>query len=151
MGTFGLWVWGVFILSIYIKTTMNPVIHFEMGANDSARMQKFYQSAFGWQTQQLGEDMSNYVLVTTAETDENQMSKTPGTINGGFYKKDEDASMHAPSVVIGVDDLQESMKKVVSSGGTIIGEPQTVPGVGSWVSIIDTEGNRVGMMQSMRK
>jgi predicted enzyme related to lactoylglutathione lyase len=34
---------------------MNPVVHFEMGANDTARMKKFYESVFGWQMQQMGE------------------------------------------------------------------------------------------------
>jgi len=126
---------------------MNSVIHFEMGANDTARMQKFYQTAFGWQTQQLGEEMGQYVLATTSETDANGMVKTPGTINGGFYKKTEDPTSHAPSVVIGVGNLNESMEKVVAAGGKLLGEPMEIPGVGMWVSFLDTEGNRVSMMQ----
>jgi uncharacterized protein len=42
-------------------------------------MAKFYGSAFGWQTQTLAEDMGNYVLATTTDTDESG-PKTPGTI-----------------------------------------------------------------------
>jgi hypothetical protein len=30
-------------------------------------MAKFYRDAFGWQTRLLGEEMGNYVLVTTTE------------------------------------------------------------------------------------
>ena len=41
---------------------MNPVVHFEMPYDNRERMAKFYGSAFGWQTQMLGEDMGNYVL-----------------------------------------------------------------------------------------
>jgi predicted enzyme related to lactoylglutathione lyase len=48
---------------------MNPVVHFEMPYDDRERMAKFYQGAFGWRTQTLGEEMGNYVLVTTTETD----------------------------------------------------------------------------------
>ena len=48
---------------------MNPVVHFEMPYDDRERMAKFYQNAFGWQTQMLGEEMGNYVLATTTETD----------------------------------------------------------------------------------
>jgi predicted enzyme related to lactoylglutathione lyase len=67
---------------------MSPVVHFEMPAEDRDRMSKFYQKVFGWQTQQMGEEMGNYVVVTTADTDpETRMVKTPGTINGGFIKK----------------------------------------------------------------
>jgi len=34
--------------------------------------------------------------------------------------------------VIGVGNLNESMQKVVSAGGKIIGEPMEIPGVGMW-------------------
>jgi hypothetical protein len=55
--------------------------------------------------------MGEYVLVTTTEVDENMMIKKPGAINGGFFQKAEDASQY-PSVVIRVDDIKESIKKV---------------------------------------
>ena len=128
---------------------MNPVVHFEMGANDTARMRKFYESAFGWQTQQLGDEMGGYVLVSTAETDDKGMVKTPGTINGGFYKKTDDPTSLAPSVVIAVTDLDESIKKVTAAGGKILRDPDDIPGVGRWVSFQDTEGNRVSMLQPL--
>ena len=32
---------------------MNPVVHFEMPAKDKGRMRKFYETAFGWQTDSL--------------------------------------------------------------------------------------------------
>jgi predicted enzyme related to lactoylglutathione lyase len=69
---------------------MNPVVHFEMPAEDRKRMSDFYSNVFGWQTQMLGEEMGNYVTVATTETDENRMPKTPGAINGGFYPKKND-------------------------------------------------------------
>jgi uncharacterized protein len=59
---------------------MCSVVHFEMPAEDRLRMAKFYQDAFGWQTQLLGEEMGNYVLATTTETDESG-PKRPGAIN----------------------------------------------------------------------
>ncbi len=39
---------------------MNPVVHFEMPAEDKARMQKFYEAAFGWKASQLGKEMGDY-------------------------------------------------------------------------------------------
>ena len=48
---------------------MDSVVHFEMPYGNRDRMAKFYESAFGWQTQKLGEEMGNYVLATTAESD----------------------------------------------------------------------------------
>jgi predicted enzyme related to lactoylglutathione lyase len=49
---------------------MNSVVHFEMPYDDRERMAKFYRDTFGWQTRFLGEEMGNYVLATTTESDE---------------------------------------------------------------------------------
>lgn len=136
---------------------MSPVVHFEMGYHDGARMSKFYETVFGWKAIPQGANMGNYIIVQTAQTDKNGMVKTPGAINGGLYKKTEDPLSHAPSVVIAVDDIGEAIKSVKAGGGKILGamdqsgkhsmEPMEIPGVGLWISIMDTEGNRVSMLQ----
>ena len=129
---------------------MNPVVHFEMPAEDRKRMADFYTRVFGWQTQQLGSEMGNYVIVTTTELGENRFPKEPGRINGGFFTKTKDNQY--PSVVIAVDHINEAMKKVEEAGGKILGgqapgEPDDIPGVGLYASFIDTEGNRVSLLQ----
>lgn len=96
---------------------MNPVVHFEMPAEDRSRMREFYESTFGWKTEQLGPDMGDYVLVTTSETDKSRRPK------------------------------MASMKKVADAGGKVLGEPMEIPGYGLYVSFFDSEGNRVSMMQ----
>ena len=126
---------------------MNPVVHFEMPAEDKERMSGFYTKAFGWQIKQLGPEMGEYILVTTTEVDENMMPKKPGAINGGFFQKTDDKTSQYPSVVIQVDDIKEYMKKVEKAGGKILGEPMEIPTVGWFVSFFDTEGNRVSMLQ----
>lgn len=45
---------------------MNPVVHFELPYFDAKRAPKFYQSVFGWKMQELGEEMGNYIIATTA-------------------------------------------------------------------------------------
>lgn len=126
---------------------MNPVVHFEMPAEDKKRMSEFYTKVFGWQTKETGEEYGGYVVVTTTETDENRMVKKPGTINGGFYQKTEDKLSQYPSIVIQVDDIKAHMKIVEEAGGKISGKLEDIPGIGLWVSIIDSEGNRLSMMQ----
>ena len=128
---------------------MNPVVHFEIPAEDRKRIANFYTKVFGWKTQQLGEDMGNYVLVTTTDSDENG-PKNPGAINGGFFQKTDDKPAQYPSVVIAVEDIREHMMNVEKSGGKVLGEPMDIPGVGLYVSFFDTEGNRVGMIQPTR-
>lgn len=127
---------------------MNPVVHFEMPYDNQVRMAKFYESAFGWQMKMLGEDMGNYVLATTTESGECG-PKNPGAINGGFFPKKSDCPAQYPSVVIAVDNVKESIKDVIDSGGTVLGEPMEIPGVGQYVSFIDTEGNRISMLQPL--
>lgn len=130
---------------------MNPVVHFEMPAEDRKRMAVFYTEAFGWKVELLGEDMGNYALATTTETDETGRPKTPGAINGGFFPKSDDMPGPYPSVVIAVENIQEQMKMVENAGGKVLGEPMDIPGVGLYVSFMDTEGNRVSMLQPHRR
>ncbi len=125
----------------------NPVTHFEMPYENKDRVVKFYSSVFGWDMRAMGEDMGYYVTAGTAETDENRMVKTPGTINGGFFPKNAQTEGLAPSVVIAVKDIKEAMKNISSSGGTVLGEPMEIPGIGQYVSFTDTEGNRVSILQ----
>ena len=125
---------------------MDPVVHFEMPYDNRERMAMFYESSFGWQTQLLGEDMGNYVLATSVETDENG-PRRPGAINGGFFPRKPDWPAQHPSIVIAVEDIRESAKKVIHAGGSVLGEPMEIPGVGQYVSFIDTEGNRASMLQ----
>jgi len=128
---------------------MDPVVHFEMPYEDGSRMAKFYGTVFGWHTQGLGEDMGNYVLATTTETADGR-PKAPGAINGGFFARKSDWPAQHPSIVIAVDNIEESIAKVTKAGGSVLGEPMQIPGVGRYVSFIDTEGNRVSMLQPMR-
>jgi len=133
---------------------INPVVHFEMSAKDKDRMRNFYETAFGWHTEQLGKEMGEYVLVTTTETDEKTgLPRRPGAINGGFYQYDDPLSQ-CPSIVIAVDDIKEAIKKVEEAGGKVLegqvpGKPDEIPGVGLYASFIDTEGNRVSMLEPL--
>jgi predicted enzyme related to lactoylglutathione lyase len=126
---------------------MNPVVHFEMPYEQAGRMSKFYEQAFGWKMKAYGEEMGNYVVATTTETNDAGRPTTPGAINGGFFPKKPDWPAQHPSVVVAVDDIQAAMKKVRQAGGKVLGEPMPIPGVGLYVSFTDTEGNRVSLLQ----
>ena len=129
---------------------MNPVVHFEMPAENRRRMAEFYSKAFDWKAELLGPEMGKYVVVTTTETDE-KGPKKPGAINGGFFPKRDDMPAQYPSVVIAVDDIEKSMKKVTQAGGRVLGDPMEIPGVGKYVSFFDTEGNRASMLKPLAR
>lgn len=124
---------------------MSPVVHFEMPAEDLERMKTFYSKTFGWQANQMGADMGNYAVMRTTEVGADRVPVERGRINGGFYPKTDNAPH--PSVVIAVADIRGAMKQIAENGGTILGEPVMIPGNGEYVSFIDTEGNRVSIIQ----
>jgi predicted enzyme related to lactoylglutathione lyase len=127
---------------------MDPVVHFEMPYDNRERIARFYEAAFGWKMQMMGEDMGNYVLATTAEPGaRGRPDAAAGAINGGFYGRNPEWPAQHPSGVIGVQNIKDSMGKVSKAGGKVLGEPMEIPGVGQYVSFFDTEGNRVSMLQ----
>src|SRR5436190_15629243 len=113
---------------------MNPVVHFEFPVEDRDRAATFYKKAFAWKTQMLGAEMGNYTIATTTETDENGHPHKPGRINGGFFLKSTEKPAQYPSVVVAVDNIRESMKRVAEAGGKVLGEPVEIPGYGQYVS-----------------
>lgn len=131
----------------------NPVVHFEMPYKDPKRVSKFYASAFGWGMTDAGKNMGHYVVAQTTDTDKNQMVKKPGTINGGFYQYNaKNPNLQYPNVVIAVSDIKKAMKTVEKAGGKVLGGqkkgvPDDIPGIGLYCAFVDTEGNRVGMLQ----
>ena len=129
---------------------MDPVVHFEMPYEDHKRVAKFYEKAFNWKTKTLGNDMGKYVLATAAEPNKDGFPKEPGRINGGFWQKDNTKPLQFPNIVIAVQNLQESMKKIEREKGKILGQPMDIPGYGTYVCFLDTEGNRAAIIQPTR-
>ncbi len=127
---------------------MNPVVHFEIPSSNNQEMCDFYSTVFGWQTEQYGEEMGNYVVVKTTESDEQtSRPKEPGSINGGLYQKDPSNPDHQPTVVIAVDDIKEHMEKITAAGCEIVNGPDDIPGVGIYASFRDPSGNRISILQ----
>lgn len=122
----------------------SPVVHFEMPYKDGARASKFYSEVFGWEMNQLGAEMNNYILAETTET-ENMQSTKAGQINGGLFPAEQGGKNTL--VTISVQDINKAIEEVKKSGGEVAQEVQTIPNVGLYVTIIDTEGNRVSLLQ----
>ncbi len=121
-----------------------PVIHFEIQADDVERAKKFYEAAFGWKiSKMMSADQGgmDYWGLTTRD------AGTPG-INGGMYlRSTAGEKLTTYDCTVQVDDIEKAMAAVKKSGGTIKGEKMEIPGVGWFATAIDTEGNKVGMMQ----
>ncbi len=130
----------------------NPVVHFEMPYKDAERVAKFYKTAFGWGMNNMGKQMGDYIIAETAETGADHMVKNPGTINGGFYSLSDAPQSKEPSVIISVKDIEQAMEDIKKAGGKLIQDkPMEIPGIGLYISLKDTEGNRVGVLQPSRE
>lgn len=124
----------------------NPVVHFEIAASDTNRAHQFYEKVFDWKFSKI--PMMNYTAIQTTETDENQISKKPGNINGGIMEKGE--KIKDSNIVVSTQNISETLEKVKKAGGKVIMDVTTIPIIGLYARFVDTEGNEVGVIQSDR-
>jgi len=126
---------------------MNRVVHFEIGAEDTDRAIDFYEKVFGWKFEnaQMPED---YWLIKAGE--ENEIG-----INGGLFRRSgmpqfSESNEDAINSIVSVDieDIDESLDKVVDNGGEIVMAKVEVPQMGWSAYVRDTEGNIIGLWQS---
>jgi predicted enzyme related to lactoylglutathione lyase len=128
---------------------MNRVVHFEIHAKDSDKVQQFYSDVFGWNITNLGEQMGNYRMVVTGEDTAGE--KWPG-INGGITPRMGEPPANGQPVnayvcTISVDNLDAYIDKVMKAGGSMALDKMDVPGVGWLAYCKDVDGNIFGMLQ----
>ena len=124
---------------------MDSVTHFEIPCRDQPKMQKFYEDVFGWKIVKLPE--MDYHWVTTTESDpDTWMPKSVGAINGGMRKKE--APQDGPVIVLSVKSLDDSLRTVTESGGSIVFPKKEIGEHGYYAQVSDIEGNVLGLWQS---
>lgn len=126
---------------------MAKVVHFEIPAADLKRAGKFYSEIFGWKINKFPMGDSEYHLVQTVETDDKQMPKEPGAINGGLVPRSE--VQKAPVIVMSVDSVEKYLKKVEQAGGKTVMPAKSTP-AGIYGLFADTEGNVTGLWQDLQ-
>lgn len=126
---------------------MDKVVHFEIPADDLGRAKEFYGSTFGWDLQDV--DMSNgvtYTTLTTVPVDDKMMPTEPGSINGGMMQRSPDTS--SPVITVGVDSIDDALKRVETGGGSVVTPRTEIPGKGAFAYFKDPEGNTLGLWES---
>ena len=126
---------------------MDKVVHFEIPADDVARAKEFYASIFDWDL--TDNDMGGgmiYTSIRTVATDEKQMPKEPGVINGGMMKRSPDTP--SPVITIQVGAIDEALKKIDAGGGTTVQPRTEIPNMGAFAYFKDSEGNTMGLWES---
>jgi hypothetical protein len=129
----------------------HTIVHFEIPANDSEKLKKFYSGVFGWKIEKGSEEMSGpteYWLLGTVPVDKQLRPLRPG-INGGLYRKTKETREMKPVMYISVESADDYIEKIKKLGGKVIVPKQEVPQVG-WTAIaVDPEGNQFAILQPM--
>jgi uncharacterized protein len=112
--------------------------HIEIPADDTQRARRFYEGLFGWTFTDT--EFGDYALYTTPSGE--------AGVGGGLGKRGESAPM-ATRNYVGVDSIDDSVARAVELGGRVIQGKDEIPGVGWWAVIADTEGNELGLFESV--
>ena len=128
---------------------MDRVVHFEIPVDDAARAKEFYRSAFDWELTDMDMGGGNmYTTVTTTPVDEQTREPVePGGINGGLMRRTPDTP--ATVVTIGLDVIDEALKKIEAGGGSVVQPRTEIPDMGAFAYFKDTEGNVVGLWENL--
>lgn len=120
---------------------MATIVHFDVPADEPERAKKFYGDLFGWKFNSIPGMDFHFIETSSAD----------GKIGvpGGLTKR----MGPGPGIMnyIGVDSLDEQMKKVEGLGGKVIRPKMAVPGFGYLAICQDTEGNLFGLWQDDRQ
>jgi predicted enzyme related to lactoylglutathione lyase len=125
---------------------MDKVLHFEITVDDEERAKEFYGSIFDWElnSADMGGGMA-YTTITTVPVDDKMMPKEPGAINGGFTSKGKETP--SPVITIGVDSIDDTLKKIEAGGGSTITPRTPIPNMGAFAYFKDSEGNTMGLFE----
>ncbi len=116
----------------------NPVVHFEIPANDVQRAKAFYEKTFGWEIQYMPD--YDYFWVK---------AKSDGVgIDGGMMKRKDPRQPFMNYLTVASIDAM--LAKVVANGGKVA-LPKTPMGMGALAAFIDPEGNIVGLHEEGKK
>jgi predicted enzyme related to lactoylglutathione lyase len=124
-----------------------PFVVLEIEAENPARARSFYSAVFGW---------SFAESAVGQEALEAEMGRDRGTVVRVHLRvRDPAASSSSqrertdrrPSHFLCVGDRTPLLKSVVAAGGQLVAGPSEVPGLGTRLYILDTEGNEVAVLQ----
>lgn len=121
----------------------NPIVHFEIPADDVKRAKRFYEKAFGWKIEKTGSDAEPYWMVRTTPIDKRNMPTVPGAINGGLMaRKPGQTFMN----YISVPSIDEMTKIIRENGGSMVMQKQEIGEDMGWIAAFrDPEGNIMGL------
>lgn len=119
---------------------VKTVVHFEIPAEDAAKLSKFYSDVFGWKFEKSQMPDMEYWLVSTGPRGK--------SVGGGMYKKTGPSDM--PKNYIQVDKIDQHIAAFKKAGGKEIVGKMQVPDMGWSYVGLDPEGNLIGLFEAAK-
>lgn len=117
------------------------IVHFEIPANDPAKLSGFYSKLFGWSFEKWsGPGEVEYWMIKTKEKDEDV------GVNGGMMKKMD--PNQTPLNYVLVESVDDFSKKLIQLGGKIVMPKMEIPTMGWFAVALDPEGNGFGIFET---
>lgn len=110
----------------------NSICHWELMVNDPARAKQFYRRIFDWK---FDEAYPGYTMITT------------GGVAGGMMARPAQSPMAALNTYFQVDDLADTLRRVVEAGGQVI-VPKTEIPPGWFAMFLDLDGIAIGIVET---
>lgn len=117
---------------------MSRVVHFEIPANDTGVITKFFGDVFGWEFQKWGDQ--DYHLTSAGD------QEAPG-IGGAIIKRDQPNQVVTNT--IGVSSIDDMIPVIEKNGGTVVVPKQAIGEMGFLAYFTDPEGQMHGLWESV--
>ena len=117
-----------------------PVYYVELHTSDPAKAKSFYGQLFSWRFEDLQIPGMQYASI-----------KTGGELGGGVMKEEHPKAPSMWLSYLDVDNLDATVAKARSLGGTILKERTEVPGHGFFAVIADPTGGTIALWEALKK
>ena len=113
---------------------MTKIVHFEITGSDSAALAAFYARQFGYETEP-----------SPFAPDYHLLNADAGGLCGAVMARTH--KTQATILWFEVADMEAAIEAIVSAGGAVAGERNTIAGQGHVQYVADPEGNLFGLKQ----
>ncbi len=123
----------------------HTIVHFEIPADDVAKLKNFYGDLFGWKMEKVpGFESMDYHMAITVPVDDKMKPIRQG-VNGGIYKRQDKQTKF--TYYVQVESADEYSKKIEELGGKITAPKMEIPDMGYVVFALDPEGNAFSIFE----
>lgn len=120
----------------------NKLTHFAIHIDNIERAKSFYEQVFEWGFASYGPP--DFLQI---KADKSENGELIGALQSRKYSPVKE-NIIGLECTIGVDDIDEIVKRVQTNGGQILMPKTAIPFVGWITKFLDTEGNFICAMQS---